>query len=175
MTKNFLSPLAFFLLLALAACTAAPTKMPTSTRVVPTASLPAPTSAPVTATPTVKPWGTRQEISLDGKWEYVEAKSLDDALPTSGWQSFNVPGLLSGYDYERAWFRRKFTAPENWRGRKLFLHFGGVKFNSRVLVNGKNVGSSFNGYDAFDVDISDAVYLISRIFTGGPPPHCQGM
>ena len=25
------------------------------------------------------------------------------------------------------------------------------------------------------VDISDAVYLIARIFSGGRPPHCQGM
>ncbi|MEW5718088.1 MAG: sugar-binding domain-containing protein, partial [Chloroflexota bacterium] len=148
---------ASFFLLALAACTAAPTKTPIPTRVAPTATLSAPTRAPATATPVVKPWGTRQEISLDGKWEYVQVKSLDDALPTGGWQAFNVPGLLGGYDYERAWFRRKFTASENWRGQKLLLHFGGVKFNSRVLVNGKNVGGAFNGYDAFDVDISDAV------------------
>lgn len=148
-----------------------PQPAPTLTPVSPiaTAVLPVPTSlpTPLPPTPTITPtplplakgWGTRQEISLDGKLDAarVKVKSLDDPLPTSGWQSFNVPGLLNGYNYERAWFRRKFTAPENWRGQKLFLHFGGVKFNSRVLINGKNVGGAFNGYDAFDVDISDAV------------------
>ncbi len=99
----------------------------------------------------------RQYVSLDGQWEFVRVKSLDAPPPTQGWQPIQIPGTIFGYNYERAWFRRKFFAPETWRHYRLILHFGGVKYNSRVFVNGKQVGGCFNGYDAFELDITDAV------------------
>ena len=206
--KHYLSRMSLlflFAMLVLAACSPTPlppvtalaAQMVTSTVVAPTlTSTPTSTATPIPPTPTITPtprpplvkgWGTRQEISLDGKWEYVKVKSLDDALPASGWQSFNVPGLLNGYNYERAWFRRKFNAPEQWRGQRLIIEFGGVKYNSRVLVNGKNVGGTFNGYDAFELDITDAVKLGAEnelligvydwtgIFAGAPMSFPSGM
>jgi len=130
------------------------TSTPTSTA---TPLAPTPTTTPTPLPPVVKGWGTRQEILLDGRWEYVKVKSLDDPLPATGWQSFDVPGLLNGYNYERAWFRRQFNVPEQWRGQRLIVEFGGVKYNSRVLINGKKVGGTINGYDAFELDITDAV------------------
>ena len=114
-------------------------------------------------------------------------KSLDDAPPTTGWQAFNMPGLINGYDYERAWFRRKFNVAEQWWGQRVLLQFGGVKYNSRVLVNGKNVGGALNGYDAFELDITDAVKLGAEnelrvgaydwtgIFTGAPVTFPAGL
>lgn len=87
----------------------------------------------------------------------IKVKSLDDPLPQSGWRSFQVPGTVDGYNYERAWFRRTFKVDTEWQGQRLILHFGGVKYNSRILVNGEHVGGHFNGYDAFEVDITDAV------------------
>jgi hypothetical protein len=165
---------------------AVPTFTTTPTSTV-TPVLPTRTVTPTPLPPLVKGWGARQEVLLDGRWEYIKVKSLDDALPTSGWQSFNVPGLLNGYNYERAWFRRKFNAPEQWRGQRLIIEFGGVKYNSRVLVNGKNVGGTFNGYDAFELDITDAVKLGAEnellvgvydwtgIFVGAPMSFPSGM
>lgn len=102
-------------------------------------------------------WAGRFQLSLDGRWEFVKVGSLDDPLPTSGWQPINVPGTLYGFNYERAWFHRKFTLPQEWQGYRIILRFGGVKYNSRVLVNGKHVGGLFNGYDAFELDITSAV------------------
>lgn len=99
----------------------------------------------------------RREFSLDGQWEFVRVKSLDEPPPARGWNSIQVPGTIYGYNYERAWFRRKFFVAEEWRRSRLFLHFGGVKYNSRIFVNGQQVGSYFNGYDAFEVDITKAV------------------
>lgn len=102
-------------------------------------------------------FGGRMMITLDGKWEFVKVRSLDDPIPTSGWQIINIPGTLYGYNYERAWFRRKFILPKEWSSQRIILRFGGVKYNSRVIVNGKNVGGCFNGYDAFELDITHAV------------------
>jgi hypothetical protein len=101
-------------------------------------------------------WAGRTMLSLDGEWEFVKVRSLDEPIPTSGWQKISIPGTLNGYDYERAWFRKKINIPREWQGSRLILRFGGVKYNSRVLVNGKNVGGCFNGYDAFELDITDS-------------------
>jgi hypothetical protein len=98
-----------------------------------------------------------QQITLDGAWEMVHTQSLDDPIPGQGWAAFQVPGILDGYNYERAWFQRTFFARQDWSGRRLLLHFNGVKYNSRILLNGQLVGEHFNGYDAFDVDITAAV------------------
>ena len=99
----------------------------------------------------------RLELSLDGQWEFVTVKSLDEPPPTQGWKPIQVPGTIYGYNYERAWFRRKFFVPKEWQSRRLILRFGGVKYNSRIFVNGKYVGGYFNGYDAFEVDITEAI------------------
>lgn len=127
---------------------------------------PAPTRTPQPSTATSPPvaagWGNRLETSLDGRWQFVRVASLDDPLPKTGWQNTDVPGLLDGYRSERAWFRRSFEVPADWQGRRLILHFGGVKYNSRVLVNGVTVGGCFNGYDAFELDISEAVLFGER-------------
>jgi len=53
----------------------------------------------------------RLELSLDGQWEFVTVKSLDEPPPTQGWKPIQVPGTIYGYNYERAWFRRKFFRP----------------------------------------------------------------
>lgn len=102
-------------------------------------------------------WAGRVMVSLDGRWEFVKVRSLDDPIPSSGWQAINIPGTLYGYNYERAWFHRKFSIPKEWSSSRIVLRFGGVKYNSRVIVNGKNVGGCFNGYDAFELDITSAV------------------
>jgi beta-galactosidase len=98
----------------------------------------------------------RAEVSLSGDWEAVKVANLDYPPPAEGWQPFRVPGAFDGRNYERAWFRRSFTVPEAMRGLRLVLHFGGVKYNSLVYVNGTRVGGHFGGYDPFDVDITAA-------------------
>src|SRR3990167_3908440 len=84
--------------------------------------------------------GPRHELSLNGAWQYQRVSELS-APPTSGeWKTCTVPGYLSGSDYQRAWLRRSFAVPGEMRGQRIKIHFGGVKFNSRVWVNGKPVG-----------------------------------
>jgi hypothetical protein len=98
----------------------------------------------------------RQETSLNGTWEYVKVADLEAPPPADGWKPMEVPGQLGGYNYERAWFRRTFACDAP-RDRRVKLHFGGVKWNSRVIVNGKPVGGNFGGFEPFEVDITDAV------------------
>ncbi|MGQ9730206.1 MAG: carbohydrate-binding domain-containing protein [Candidatus Zipacnadales bacterium] len=98
----------------------------------------------------------REVVSLNGIWQFVRVTDLDAPLPTEGWQTIAIPGQLRGYNYERTWFRRNFACDVP-AGRRVKLHFGGVKWNSRVFVNGTHVGGNFGGFEPFDLDITNAV------------------
>lgn len=99
----------------------------------------------------------RLRLDLSGTWEYVRCDSLDDPLPQTGWAPLQVPQIIPGFRGGGAWFRRSLEVPAEWRGRRLILRFGGVKWSSRVLVNGTLVGGCFNGHDLFEVDATKAV------------------
>ena len=99
----------------------------------------------------------RQELSLNGTWEQQLVSELT-APPTAGvWKSCPVPGYLQGTDYQRAWLRRSFVVPAAMRGQRIKLHFGGVKYHSRVLLNGRHVGGCFGGYEPFEVDVTGVI------------------
>ena len=106
----------------------------------------------------------RQELDLAGDWEFVKAKDLALGPPAEGWAPIKVPGVLDGFDYERAWFRRDFSVPAAMQGSRLLLYFGGVKFNSIVIVNGRKVGGHYGGYEPFEVDIT-AVARVGAVNT----------
>lgn len=99
----------------------------------------------------------RGELSLSGSWEYQIVNDLQPGPPRDGWKPFTVPGMVRGFDYQRAWFRRSFMVPDAMRGKRVKLEFGGVKFNSQVHLNGKPVGGCFGGYEPFELDVTDAL------------------
>lgn len=54
-------------------------------------------------------------------------------------------------------YRKIFTAPGDWRGKKLILRFDGAAHEATVFCNGERVGYHACGYTAFCVDITDFV------------------
>jgi beta-galactosidase len=54
-------------------------------------------------------------------------------------------------------YRRDFTVPANWKGRKLFITFDGVDAGFFLWVNGKKVGYSVNSRNAAEFDITTFV------------------
>ncbi|MEI6193103.1 MAG: carbohydrate-binding domain-containing protein [Verrucomicrobiota bacterium] len=97
----------------------------------------------------------RTELDLGGTWQFAKVSQLNFP-PTNSWQTMTVPGFLSGYQNEHAWFRRTFTIPAGMAGSKLKLRFGGVKYNAQVWLNGAFVGSYLNGYEPFEFDVTSA-------------------
>ncbi|MGA3170441.1 MAG: sugar-binding domain-containing protein [Chthoniobacteraceae bacterium] len=55
------------------------------------------------------------------------------------------------------WLRKTFTVPAAWRGRRIQLHFGAVAGDARILLNGQPVGTRFDLFFPFDVDVTAAV------------------
>ncbi|OGV40949.1 MAG: hypothetical protein A2X46_12900 [Lentisphaerae bacterium GWF2_57_35] len=100
-------------------------------------------------------YSARVELDLSGTWEMQKTSQLSYP-PTNTWQTVTVPGYVSGWQYEHAWFRKTFSLTSSVAGTQLKLCFGGVKFDSQVWLNGIALGGYLNGYEPFELDITAA-------------------
>lgn len=95
-------------------------------------------------------------MSLNGVWDFAFDEEVYD-------QTINVPFVyeakLSGIDkreiHDQVWYRRTFEIPENWKGKRVILHFGAVDYACQVFVNSKNVMRHVGGQSSFSVDITE--------------------
>lgn len=111
-------------------------------------------------------------INLNGAWDYMGGASYADAVetlkpppfPTTPEQikvPFPPESYLSGIGRNlemHMWYRRTFTIPETWKGKRLLLHFGAVACQSVVFVNGHAAGAHNGRWEAFEFDITDLVH-----------------
>ncbi|HMN61532.1 MAG TPA: hypothetical protein PJ988_14260, partial [Anaerolinea sp.] len=106
--------------------------------------------------------------NFDLNWEYTEAGGMMMAF--AQWQPVNLPHDLSitkarSADYRTAggggyaWsgvvtYRKRFQAPEDWRGQSVLLEFEGVYMNAEVSINHELVALHPYGYTSFLVDLT---------------------
>jgi beta-galactosidase len=57
------------------------------------------------------------------------------------------------------WYRKSFTVPKSYAGKKVFICFDGVYHRSDVWINGQHLGFRPYGYVSFEYDLSP--YLIA--------------
>jgi hypothetical protein len=105
-------------------------------------------------------------LNLNGLWDYaVTGKEVEK--PPSAYEGkilvpFCIESALSGVmkpikPDQRLWYRRQFTVPKEWAGRRVLLHFGAVDWEAAVALNGRRLGGHRGGYDAFTFDITAAL------------------
>lgn len=120
----------------------------------------------------------RQCTSLNGTWKYlidpmdkglvsefyldneIAHKSTYQSYDFNQAESLTVPGdwntqLPELLYYEGTiWCRKKFEYKLE-EGRRLFLHFGAVNYESTVYLNGKKLGQHIGGYTPFNFEITE--------------------
>ena len=96
-------------------------------------------------------------LCLNGTWslEYNDIRT-EIRVP------FCPESLLSGVEKspligEQMTYRRSFSSPDSWTGRRILLHFGAVMRDTQILVNGQPVCRHENGYLPFSADITDTL------------------
>ena len=114
-----------------------------------------------------RPQMVRKEwLNLNGLWDYaITDKNRTSTSATYDGQilvPFCIESALSGVmkpflPTQRLWYHRRFTIPASWDGQRVLLHFGAVDWETRVMLNGTNLGSHRGGYDAFSFDVTDAL------------------
>ena len=99
--------------------------------------------------------------NLNGEWQFANAAAgqtppFGQNLAESVLVPFPIESALSGIQrhQDRMWYRRTFTVPAGWSGRRVQLNFGAVDWQATVYINGVSVGSHQGGYDAFSFDIT---------------------
>ncbi len=103
-------------------------------------------------------------LNLNGQWDYAITPAAAGAMPARPdgriLVPFAVESKLSGVARkllpdDRLWYRRSFTLPARWPGKRTLLHFGAVDFESAVWINGTLAGSHKGGSDPFSFDVTD--------------------
>lgn len=111
----------------------------------------------------------RQRVSLNADWRFnrgdvagAQAPEFDD----SRWGSVTVPPTWNGLDgqdggsnYYRGtgWYRRHYTPPATFAGKKLWLQFAGASLVTDVWVNGVHLGQHRGGFARFRFDATAAL------------------
>lgn len=103
-------------------------------------------------------------VNLNGGWDFAVGDPAQ--LPEHFDRTIRVPfppeSKLSGigqvFPEEQAlYYRKNFTLPEEFVGRRVLLHFGAVDQEAAVFLNGKKLGIHTGGYQAFTFEITDAL------------------
>lgn len=107
------------------------------------------------------------DIAFNNDWLFTEDfdagfdKAVSVRLPHTAKE---IPyNYINCRDYQMVCgYRKVFTAPAEWQGKKLILRFDGAAHEATVFCNGEKAGYHACGYTAFCVDITDFVKLGSE-------------
>jgi len=120
-----------------------------------------------------------QWLNLNGSWEF----EFDDANAglkenwAGGGRRFSrniiVPfcfespasGIADPSFHPWIWYRRSFTPPEAWRGKRIWLRFQAVDYRAMVWVNGQYVGGHEGGSTPFGFDVTERLKPGSNTLT----------
>lgn len=97
-------------------------------------------------------------VSLDGdEWEFKMS-------PEGKWGKISVPGepVMQGYGIKHdvpVFYKRTFTVPADWKGKRVVLRFDGVYSYATVKVNGKEVADHRGGFTRWEIDITNDINL----------------
>ncbi|WP_062108879.1 Ig-like domain-containing protein [Bacillus niameyensis] len=114
-------------------------------------------------------WRFQREV--DGSLSDAHHPEFDD----SSWRVLNLPhdwsieldfnpeslathegGFLDG---GIGWYRKRFTVPEEMKGKRISIDFDGVYMNSTTYLNGELLGTYPFGYNAFSYDLTDKLRM----------------
>jgi Concanavalin A-like lectin/glucanases superfamily/Glycosyl hydrolases family 2, sugar binding domain/Glycosyl hydrolases family 2/Glycosyl hydrolases family 2, TIM barrel domain/Immunoglobulin domain len=100
-------------------------------------------------------------MNLNGIWQF-QPGATNDPVPVGQTLSnqilvpYPMESAISGVMqyYEFSWYRRTFTVPPAWNGKRIILHLDAVNWQATVYVNGQKAGVHRGGYDPISYDIT---------------------
>lgn len=103
--------------------------------------------------------------SLNGLWNYA-IKPKQEGKPKSYEGKILVPfaveSSLSGVGRNVGkdsvlWYHTRFSVPASMKGKRVILHLGGVDWEAKISVNGREAGTHQGGNDPFSFDITSLI------------------
>lgn len=96
------------------------------------------------------------DIAVPGSWQvqgYDKPIYTNVIYPWNNTDFINPPAAPTNYN-PVGHYRRTFTVPAKWSGKRIRLHFEGVESAYYVWVNGKYVGYSENSFTGHEFDVT---------------------
>ncbi len=109
--------------------------------------------------------GSWRTVNLPHDWSIESAPDKDNPSASGG--GFFPAGI--------GWYRKTFTAPSEWKGKRVSVEFDCVYKNATVYLNGHKLGMHPYGYTSFvfdltpDLDFSAANVLAVRVDNSEQP------
>jgi beta-galactosidase len=114
---------------------------------------------------------SRIKLRIDEDWKVQSGRVVGAetaALDDTGWATTSVPHdmsitLVSTKDSDpgaMGWYRKHFTLPPGFAGKKVIVQFDGVYEDSKIYLNGTLIGNQRFGYISFCCDLTP--YLNAR-------------
>ena len=100
------------------------------------------------------PAGAQQPGFDDKSWTDVSTPHTYNDIDT--FDDFSLPGHRGEQNQwgGRTWYRKTFTAPEAWKGKKVFIEFEGARQVAEVYLNGELLGVCKLGFVPFGFDLT---------------------
>ncbi len=113
-----------------------------------------------------------RRVNFDDDWRFLKADAPGAEAPgfdDSKWRQLRLPhdwAIEGPFDqnlnphtgalpiFGTGWYRKSFTVPENGKGRYFSIEFDGAMANSRVWINGHELGGRPYGYIGFSFDLT---------------------
>lgn len=127
--------------------------------------------SPLKAQPSLAPPRIRQSIDFD--WRFFKGDipgAQGPAFADTAWRALDLPhdwsiegpfaeseptGGPGGYlPTGIGWYRKRFSAPDDYQRRKVAVEFDGIYQNSEVWINGRYLGKRPYGYISFAYDLT---------------------
>ena len=90
----------------------------------------------------------------DSAWTLVSAPHTYNDVDT--FDNWSLPGHRGEQEQwsGRTWYRKAFSAPPAWRGRRVFVEFEAVRQVAEVFLNGHRLGVARSGFAPFGFDLT---------------------
>jgi beta-galactosidase len=117
-------------------------------------------------------------MSFDAGWHFLkgDAKGAEAAdFDDSKWRTLDLPhdwSIEGPFDAKNptggsggflpagvGWYRKPFTLPKEYSGKRVFIEFDGVMANSDVWINGSHLGKRPYGYVSFGYELTGDLHF----------------
>jgi len=105
------------------------------------------------------PTGAQAAAFNDGAWANVSAPhTYNDTDTFDDWSIRGHHGEQNQWG-GRTWYRKTFTVPQSFQGKKVYVEFEAVRQVAEVYLNGKLLGTSKTGFIPFGFDLTPYLHF----------------
>lgn len=111
----------------------------------------------------------RDWLCLNGTWDFafddeglaasqhweLDSHGLDGRIEVPFCFESRLSGIQDTSIHDRVFYKRRFSIPGEWNGRRILLHFEAVDYECTVYVNGVPCARQIGGNAGFCADITD--------------------